>query len=73
MTNLRLIVTPPSQCEARREPTPWELAKYWLLGPVRGFDPRYECRCHHYEGHLEFGHNNPNQAEHEDYTGRRWV
>lgn len=71
--DIAFIVSPPPRCSARRKPTLWERAKFVLLGRECGFDPFEEPRCAFYCDHLQFGHNNPRQAMHEDLTGKRWL
>lgn len=68
----RSVRTPP-QCEARRRPSLWELLKFRMLGPVRGFDSAIECRCRKYAGHETRRIWGPLQDPHEDLTGHRWL
>lgn len=65
------VVTPP-QCGARRPMRFREWFWWKVLGPVRGFDPAVELRCHHYAGHGQYAASNPDQALHEDVNGNRW-
>lgn len=59
-------ITPPPRCSYYRGATWWEIIKYLVLGPVRGFDPEQERRCRGYAGHSRFGY------PHQTVNGKCW-
>jgi hypothetical protein len=66
------IAVPPGQCRATRKPRFFEMLRYWILGKHTGFDPVYETRCFHYDGHEQYANHSPDLATHKDITGFKW-